>query len=1346
MSANHDSLPRPTRSGLRGWLPAVAAWLLLLAFLAVALVTLAGRLMVHQLAGSEQLVAEQLAARLGVEVEIDRLAGRFQVLHPIVDVHGLRLRPPGGEVAMKAERIQLEVDVLRSLWQRTLVPAALMLDGFRLELERSEHGQLRLLGGVVEADIAILDILQFFQTAGYVSVESGEIHVHRLHDSTVESVSIGGVLEHRRGEGRGHLELGYRAEAGAQRSHGTLFYRLRDDPFGGVLPRGRFRVELGGLGISAVTLSWLPGMPLLEGSLEELVIVGQLHPDTGVELVIEARAPELDFVRGPRLEDVDVGLQARGLGARDGRLRLLRGSAEVDGVELDLDGLDVNWRSSEDAVEIRIIAERFASTPLLRLIESTQRVPPLAERWLAGLAPRGEVRDARLLIESGRGRFALQARVDDLHLEPFRGAPGITQADLDLVLYEGGGWIDLDSGPFGLHFPDVFSQPWDYDQGRGRVDLAFAPGGVAVEGSGIEIVADDVHVHGAFALRLPEDEAERSIGLMIGIDSADASRTPEFLPARMPPALRGWLVNAIRGGRMDSGGVVINGLLLPHLRPGPLRPELFFEISDATLAFDPRWPLGREVEGRLLVERGAFSAHVEAGELGGLELRDIDLRLAGLDGSPEPLTVAGSGFAEAAAGLAFLESMHVDTGLVAGLAGWEASGRVDLDYELAIPLGGTPLGGTPLGGTPLGGTPLGGTRLGGTPLEHARIGIDLDVDRLRVPMLNLDVDDIEGRLDYRHPGVLSSAALTGEMLGGPVTAKLAAIMLPGASEVRLDFDGRADAGVLAAWTTVDALEGARGEFDYRADLNIAADGSAVLELASAAEGVVTGLPEPLDGGGGPLRLRLQADRDADWSVAVDFGGHSGAFRVRERDFVAGTMGLGTTLPDLPEQGLIVRGDIEGIDLGAWFEALAAIEAAAVARGRPRTRSRTAADLDVELIFQRTRFDGVELGPARLRVGGTTVATEVEIDSEPVSGRLLAIIDEPLEVDLEHLRWPLAESANGADLMAASELDPARMIPMNVSVKRLNWAGSEVGSLRFELRPQTDLLMVDHIEADLRGLEIGADAEGRSRFEWRFGVRPQTRFQGRISGVESSEVLAQWGLAPTLDAEKFVITMDLAWPGGPRDLTARALDGRVHFEVDRGRFVQVDAGAGPLRVIGLFNFAAIARRMRLDFTDVYRRGMAFDEIDGVLDFDSGIVRSAKPMKILGPGSSFRIAAELDVISQELDGDIVVTLPVSRNLPWYAAYAILLANPITGAGVLVAERVFRDQIDRFSSARYKLRGHLDQPEVTFVSIFADEVDLPDRLPPAEALDIDWLLEDPFFWPDEYLPRLSSEETDS
>jgi uncharacterized protein YhdP len=65
-------------------------------------------------------------------------------------------------------------------------------------------------------------------------------------------------------------------------------------------------------------------------------------------------------------------------------------------------------------------------------------------------------------------------------------------------------------------------------------------------------------------------------------------------------------------------------------------------------------------------------------------------------------------------------------------------------------------------------------------------------------------------------------------------------------------------------------------------------------------------------------------------------------------------------------------------------------------------------------------------------------------------------------------------------------------------------------------------------------------------------------------------------------------------------------------------------------------------------------------------------------------------------------MLVTLPVSRSLPWYAAY-VALANPLAGIGMLVGERVLRKPLEQFSSARYRISGTLDDPQVSFVSVF-------------------------------------------
>jgi uncharacterized protein YhdP len=81
--------------------------------------------------------------------------------------------------------------------------------------------------------------------------------------------------------------------------------------------------------------------------------------------------------------------------------------------------------------------------------------------------------------------------------------------------------------------------------------------------------------------------------------------------------------------------------------------------------------------------------------------------------------------------------------------------------------------------------------------------------------------------------------------------------------------------------------------------------------------------------------------------------------------------------------------------------------------------------------------------------------------------------------------------------------------------------------------------------------------------------------------------------------------------------------------------------------------------------------------------------------------------VQLADRALDHEMVVTLPVNRSLPWYAAY-LGLANPIAGIGVLVGERVLRKPLETFSSARYRVTGTVENPRVQLVSVFATDAE--------------------------------------
>ena len=94
-------------------------------------------------------------------------------------------------------------------------------------------------------------------------------------------------------------------------------------------------------------------------------------------------------------------------------------------------------------------------------------------------------------------------------------------------------------------------------------------------------------------------------------------------------------------------------------------------------------------------------------------------------------------------------------------------------------------------------------------------------------------------------------------------------------------------------------------------------------------------------------------------------------------------------------------------------------------------------------------------------------------------------------------------------------------------------------------------------------------------------------------------------------------------------------------------------------------------------------------------------------MLGAGSQLTIAGEVNLISEVLDNDLILTLPLNKNLPWYAAYSAIVTGPLAGAGVMLARQVFKEQINELTSLKYEITGTLSEPEVTFVSMFDDSL---------------------------------------
>ena len=146
-------------------------------------------------------------------------------------------------------------------------------------------------------------------------------------------------------------------------------------------------------------------------------------------------------------------------------------------------------------------------------------------------------------------------------------------------------------------------------------------------------------------------------------------------------------------------------------------------------------------------------------------------------------------------------------------------------------------------------------------------------------------------------------------------------------------------------------------------------------------------------------------------------------------------------------------------------------------------------------------------------------------------------------------------------------------------------------------------------------------------------------------------------------------------------------------------------------MSLLNISALAKRINLDFSDVVDEGISFSRVGADIQLEDQQLSFNKNLLINSTSSTYELGGTVDLREGTLKNEMIVTLPVSESLPWYAAY-VAIANPLAGIGVAIGERILRKPIQRMSSAKFTVDGRIDDPEVKFLTLWGESIDaMPD-----------------------------------
>ncbi len=1221
--------------------------------------------------------AEQKAEQaLGMPVHVGALEGRWSGLAPVLRVRDLQLGE--GAAALRLDDVRLVPDLWASLTSRELRLAHIQLSGLQLILRENEQGEWAL-EGLPKKDDAPLDpaeLLQRLRQLGRIDVFDSQVTLQpwQRDPLTLTYVSLG----LKAGTSRQALDLRATLPDGQ-----PMALNLRSRATAKAWRDGQFEAYLSLP--QSDWARWLPPRLLGQWHADALRAGGEFWVDWRKgqlqQAAVRLNAPQL---RGAYAERKAVTLDNLAMSAWLQR--------QDQGFDVVVDSLAANigkarWEShlqvrqrmGEDpsAERWQVQADRLDLTPLTPLINALAPLPEKLMTVVDALNVTGALRNVRLEVRpkaEGDQRLQFAANLEKVGFDAYHGAPAAGNVSGSISGDLGHGELRLDTDAFMLHLYPIFAKPWHYQKANARLTWALDKDGFTLIAPYLKVLGEEGKIAGDFLIRLLFAEGTESyMDLRVGLTEGDGRYTAKYLPEVLSPALDEWLRSAIVKGNVDQGYFQYQGSLNHGASPQARSISLFFKVHDAALDFQPGWPQVQHVEGDVLIEDSGVRIKARKGLLLGTQVSDVSVDIPHVDGDQHShLYLDGDFDGSLGDGLKILKQAPIGTEEI--FAGWEGEGPLKGRVKLDIPL---------------------------AHGERPKVLVDFATNdaRLKVAPPSLELSRLKGEFSFDLDKGLSGRDIALQAFGKPVTAQITAQGQPGQMQTRISASGQVSLKALTDWLQFKQALPASGDLPYQLQLNLGSSDNS-LNVNSSLKGLAIDLPAPFG--------KTAADtRDSRFSMNLQgtqrrFDGAYGELArfayAAPADNLAqgrGELLLGTGQAQVPSgQGLRVRGRLQSLDLAPWQEQMSRLGGDDPGGSARQTLQ------SVDLSIGQLKAFGMDLNQAVVRMARGGPAWDLRLDSREVIGnaRLPDAKGAAMTVRLQTLRLPAADPAEaqaeeGPDPLAS--FDPRKVPALDLTIDKLYRGDDLFGKVALKLRPTARGVAAQDIDLDLKGLHI----DGSGAWEGNPGAT-SSWYKGRLDGKNLGDVLEAWGFAPTVTSRDFRLDVDGRWPGSPAWVGLKRFSGSMDAALRTGQFVEVEGGAQALRVFGLLNFNSIGRRLRLDFSDLFDKGLAYDRIKGLLVASDGVYVTREPIAVTGPSSNFELDGTLDLVRDRVDANLQVSLPVTNNLP---LAALIVGAPAVGGALFLVDRLIGDRVSRFASVHYRVEGPWKEPRITFVKPF-------------------------------------------
>ena len=1255
-------------AALTRWGLGLCALLLVFAALYVSL----GRELTPLVAEYRAEIEAKAQAAVDMPLHIGSLEGRWSGFAPILLAHDVMVGE--GNSALRLDQVEVVPDIWASLMAREVRIAHLEVSGLQLNVKEDKDGHWALQGVPVQDDQPLdpEQLLTRMQMVKRVSLLDSQVTLQPFDQAPMTLTYVGLSLH-----------------TGMTRQRLDARLTLPDGQPLAVSLRTRIRASHWKDGEVQAYLSlpqsdwakWVPAKLTQQWKLTQFKAGGEFWltwaKGTVQSAVVRLNSPQ---VAGSYADRQPVHIENLALTAYLQRsetgLEVLFDSLAMNLGETRWESrlqLQQNLASDKDLEVWKLQADRLDLTPITPLLNALAPLPEGVAKTIEHLKATGMLRNVLVDFrpqDTSDQKVSFAANLERIGFDAYFGAPAARNVSGSISGDLGHGELRMDSKDFSLQLDPIFAKPWQYIQANARLTWKLDKEGFTLIAPYIKVLGEEGKVAADFLIRLHFDQAQEDyMDLRVGMVDGDGRFTPKYLPAVLSPALDEWLRTAILKGAVDEGFFQYQGSLNHDALPASRNISLFFKVHDAELAFQPGWPHVSKVKGEVFVEESGVRILASKGQLLDTKVKDIYVNIPHAPAGKDSHLLLTGGFAGGLGdGLKILQEAPIGT--ASTFAGWKGDGDLQGSLDLDIPL---------------------------AKDAEPKIVVDFKTDKSRLQLAEptLDLTQLKGDFRFDSAKGLSGQNISAQAFDRPITAQITADGKPGKISTRVTAKGQVTVKRLTDWLKITQPLPVSGDIPYQLQLNL--DGAdSQLMVSSSLKGVAVDLPAPFgmpasQGRDSTFRMTLQGAERRYWFDYGELANFTFAAPPDKFNEGRGELFLGDGDALLPtSKGLRIRGVLSELDIDPWKKLVDRY--AGNDPGGSAKQLLNSADFKVgKLSGFGTQFDQVNL-----QLDRKPAAWGLQLDSLQAKGsvNLPDAKGAPIVVNLQYVKLPAPDptvqaNENAPDPLA--DIDPKDIPALDISIAQLFQGPDLVGAWSLKIRPTAKGMAFNNLDLGLKGMQL----KGAGGWEGTAGDS-SSWYKGRLDGKNIGDVLKGWGYAPTVTSQDFHLDVDGRWPGSPAYVGPKRFSGSLDAAFRNGQFVEVEGGAQALRVFGLLNFNSIGRRLRLDFSDLLGKGLSYDRVKGLLAASNGVFVTREPITMTGPSTNLELNGTLDLVADRVDAKLLVTLPVTNNLP---IAALIVGAPAIGGALFLIDKLIGDRVSRFASVQYKVEGPWKDPKITF-----------------------------------------------